>query len=227
MENIIWKAVPEFEGLYEANQLGQIKSLPKRGFNVEKILKPQKNLTTGYLYFFFKKNNKVKSINIHRIIAKLFISNPENKPCVNHRNGNKTDNHYSNLEWCTYSENTLHSYENQLQVKLFGDDCYNVKIADKDINEIFNFIKNGKSIKEIAKQYNVHPSTISKIKHGKARKNHNIPLGIDLTDEEKYKDVIELAKKMIILGKSDLSIENKTGIGRKSKFLKKLKDDIC
>lgn len=56
-----------------------------------------------------------KSMSVHRVIAETFIKNSENKPCVNHKNGDKLNNKVENLEWCTYSENTSHSYRNRLQ----------------------------------------------------------------------------------------------------------------
>lgn len=63
----------------------------------------------GYLYVQFSVNNKKKNFYIHQLVAKTFIENPENKPFVNHKDFNKTNNHISNLEWCTYSENMIHA----------------------------------------------------------------------------------------------------------------------
>lgn len=54
---------------------------------------------------------KYKNMQVHRVIAKKYIPNPENKPCVNHKNGIKDDNSIENLEWVTYSENEKHSYD--------------------------------------------------------------------------------------------------------------------
>lgn len=54
---------------------------------------------------------KYKNVQVHRVVAKKYIPNPENKPCVNHKNGIKDDNRIENLEWVTYSENEQHSYD--------------------------------------------------------------------------------------------------------------------
>ena len=53
---------------------------------------------------------KRKDYKIHRLVATYYLDNPSNLPIVNHKDGNKTNNHISNLEWCTYSQNCLHSY---------------------------------------------------------------------------------------------------------------------
>lgn len=56
-----------------------------------------------------------KKFQVHRLVADAFIPNIDNKPFVNHKNGNKSDNHVSNLEWCTQEENQLHAYKKGLQ----------------------------------------------------------------------------------------------------------------
>ena len=63
----------------------------------------------GYLYVFLTVNKKRKKYRVHRLVAKAFIPNPENKPQVNHKSGVKTDNSIGNLEWVTASENQYHS----------------------------------------------------------------------------------------------------------------------
>lgn len=100
----IWKDVPGYEGLYKISSYGRV--LSKWGG--WKLRKPQKN-HNGYLYYdFYNKTNK-KRISIHRVVALTFIENTLNKPCINHKDGNPLNNHISNLEWCTISENTLHA----------------------------------------------------------------------------------------------------------------------
>lgn len=98
-----WKDIDGYEGLYQASSFGNIKSLKSN-----LILKPilQSN---GYCHIGLH-NGKPIQYRLHRIIAKTFIPNPENKPQVNHKDGNRSNNNISNLEWCTASENQKHSY---------------------------------------------------------------------------------------------------------------------
>lgn len=108
-------------GLYQVSNQGRIKGIERevrRNGNVyhwkERILTPQieKN---GYIRFILSKNGKMERVLIHRVVAEAFIDNIENKPQVNHKNGNKEDNRVVNLEWVTAQENTLHSLKNGLR----------------------------------------------------------------------------------------------------------------
>lgn len=111
----IWKPVVWFEWLYEVSNLGNIKSLDRmvksKLWSKRLVKKRLLKIYTGYLYYNISlARNWLKwTYFIHRIIAQAFIPNPDNKPCINHKNWNKLDNGIENLEWCTYSENELHS----------------------------------------------------------------------------------------------------------------------
>lgn len=85
--------------------------------NTKKFLKGSLDLN-GYVYFRLSKNNKKKRFLGHRLVAEYFLPNPDKLPVVNHKNGIKKDNRIENLEWCSYSENTIHSYTINEQQKI-------------------------------------------------------------------------------------------------------------
>ena len=104
-----WKNIDGFTD-YKISNLGKIITCKH---NKEKFLVPSIS-RNGYLRIKLYKNNKIYYFNIHRLVAKNFIKNKDNKPEVNHIDGNKTNNNISNLEWVTSSENTNHAYNNGL-----------------------------------------------------------------------------------------------------------------
>lgn len=101
--NEIWKDIIWYEWLYQVSNLGNVKSL----FRYKKILSPSK---WRYLRVSLTKESVTKDYSIHRLVAQTFIQNPENKKEVNHINWIKYDNRLHNLEWCTRSENEIHSH---------------------------------------------------------------------------------------------------------------------
>lgn len=110
----IWKDIPNYEGLYEVSNLGRVKSLPRYRLGISgcKVLVRGKILKFkidryGYAVQGLSFNAKLKTIPIHRLVALAFIgnSNPEKQNQINHKDGNKTNNHVENLEWCTPSYN--------------------------------------------------------------------------------------------------------------------------
>ena len=103
----IWKDIAGYEGLYLISNLGRVKSLPKkcgRTISKELILSPAID-RKGYLFVNITKDGVPKNRSIHRLIAIAFISNPENKPQIDHADGNPLNNSFSNLIWSTQKEN--------------------------------------------------------------------------------------------------------------------------
>jgi hypothetical protein len=106
-----------YEGYYSVTDDGQVFSNSRVLCDGRKVkskwLKIGHN-NLGYPRVTLSKDRKTERIFVHRIVAEQFIPNPENKPCINHKDGNKQNNHFSNLEWCTVSENTQHAWDNEL-----------------------------------------------------------------------------------------------------------------
>lgn len=106
----IWKDIVGYEGLYQVSSLGRIKSL---NWKRETILKEAIN-QWGHKRICLSKNNKRMNFFVHRLVAEAFVSNPKRLPCINHIDGEPTNNHVLNLEWCDQKHNVNHAYDNDL-----------------------------------------------------------------------------------------------------------------
>ena len=145
----IWKPVVGYEGLYEVSNQGRVRSLDRSvhnsGIYSEKkefikkgrILKlrtsKSKGLKTGYFRVCLTKNNEYKNLCVHKLVAKAFISNPENKPCVDHIDTNIENNNVDNLRWVTHKENN--NNVNTLKKKKRKVLCVDLNIEYDSISE--------------------------------------------------------------------------------------------
>jgi hypothetical protein len=172
-----WRDLVGYEGLYLISNNGKLKSLDKVIPYIDgrmkhmkgKMLKQCRAKTpgrseddTGYLQSRLTKNGKSKAWNVHILVARTFIPNPENKPIVNHKDGNKLNNYISNLEWATYSENNQHAYDNNL--KSDNTPVLKINLDNGDVIDRYN------SIHEAGRKNNINKSNIHSVCNNK--RNH-------------------------------------------------------
>ena len=171
-----WKSIKGYEGLYQVNQNGEIYSLIS-----QKVLKPfyrGSRPDNKYQVVDLHKDKKGKTISVHRIVAEAFIPNPNNFPCVNHKDGNKNNNHVDNLEWCTYLENNSHAFRTGLKVIPSGSRSKLSKLSYDDVVAIKKCLVLGDSefgTRPLATKYGVDHKVIMDIYHNRKYQDVKIP----------------------------------------------------
>lgn len=138
----IWKDIKGYEGIYEVSSFGRVRThkdkitySTRHGVRhwKQRVLKPKTTKTREPRVSLWK-DKKSKDYLVHRLVAVAFIPNPENKPTVNHIDGNPENNSVDNLEWATYKENNNHAFDNGLIETSKG-----VILVDKSTQEMFRF----------------------------------------------------------------------------------------
>lgn len=168
--NEMWRDVVGYEGLYQVSNFGRVKSFQRK----KEYFLTVDTVNHAYAKVLLSKNGISKTLLVHRLVAVAFIPNPDNKPQVNHKNGNKYDNRVENLEWATCSENTKHAFKNGLAKVLRGTDNGAAKLTTEQILEIRSSCIIGDKnfgITSLAKKFNVSPHTIYRIVHFETFKN--------------------------------------------------------
>ena len=176
----IFKDIIGYEGIYQISNTGIVKSLDRKiqtkngaiRFLKGKILKQSLN-TYGYKTVLLCTNGISKNKLVHRLIADIFIENKDNKICINHKDGVKTNNNICNLEWVTHSENLKHAFDLKLRIpnrisKIKGSDHKLSRLNESDVISIYNL---DKPQREIASIFNISLSRVNQIKNKKAWKH--------------------------------------------------------
>lgn len=152
----------------------------------------------GYPTIYLWKNNKGTCYCVHRRVAIAFLPNPENKPCVNHKDGNKANNNLDNLEWCTYSENLRHAIDTGLFVPRRGEEKGG-NISDATVHEICEMMQDGYRNNYIYKKLNLPSYIVKNIRCGNSwlhiSSKYNIPARSQALSEETVRWICHLLEE--------------------------------
>lgn len=157
LEGELWKDLKEAPG-YQISNMGRVKTLNKFGEEGRHyLLKLRHSRVGSYLKADLDKY-KIRP-SVHRLVAIYFIENPENKPFVNHIDGNKQNNHWQNLEWTTRKENQLHAVNVLNVVKK------KTEVLKKE--QVLEILNSSDTVQSLCLKYNVSFTTIWSIKIGR------------------------------------------------------------
>ena len=169
----VWKDIPDFEGSYQVSNMGRVRSVDrviaiKDGSmrkHKGKVLKTYLN-NKGYELLKLSNDNGVTNKTVHRLVLETFKPHVNMKDLeVNHMDGDKLNNHLTNLEWSTGHDNVLHAYNTGLITNI-GEGSPNAKLSNADVLEILQRLDTGESQKDIRLDYGVSKSCISMINSG-------------------------------------------------------------
>lgn len=160
----IWKDINEH---YQVSNFANVRSNRKGKWKLLSVYKTN----TGYNAVTLSINKSKKPYLIHRLVAEAFIPNPENKPQINHKNGVRTDNSISNLEWVSNLENQIHSWkflnrQNPHKGKFGDESCYFKVILQIKDNKIINRFNGAR---EAMRETGIHYKNISACCYGKRK----------------------------------------------------------
>lgn len=165
----VWRDITGYEGYYQVSSEGRVKSLERTFIDKsgrkqtvkERILKPGMD-RGGYLIVDLCDGGKRKRFKVHRLVCQAFHDNPENKPCVNHIDENKTNNAASNLEWSTAKENCNHGTRNERSAKALSKSVGQYTLHGE-------LIKIWPSTMEVKRQAGFSYSHVSEVANGKRK----------------------------------------------------------
>lgn len=137
----IWKDIKGYEGIYQVSNLGNVRSLDRyvrngQGLRLIKSRLLKLKAYEDYIMVTLSHKNVHKQCCVHRLVAETFINNPNNYPCINHKDCNKLNNNVENLEWCTYQYNNIYGdrLEKTAKTKLEN----NYKVSDETRQKMRN-----------------------------------------------------------------------------------------
>lgn len=161
----IWKDVIGFEGSYQVSNIGRVKSIDRKRWNGFKFIQIKGQILKPMENEYLRVSLSGKYFAIHRLMCLAFLEKPLGKDFVNHKNGDKYDNRIENLEWCTKSENSIHSFKNGFQNPIVGSKHTNSKLNENQAKEI-KYGHTDLTQTEIANLYGIDRSKVYQIRKG-------------------------------------------------------------
>jgi hypothetical protein len=157
LEGEVWLEIPEYPN-YEVSSFGRVYSR-----KYKRIMSPSKKDDGGRMVKLRKRGLKVKANAIHRLVAKAFIPNPENKPAVDHIDCNRSNNHVSNLQWCTLGENTHYAYLRGRDRK-YGERSSMGKLTNEQANQVRQWFQSKeKTVKQMSSEFSISEQSLRAI----------------------------------------------------------------
>lgn len=171
-----WKDIPRFEGCYQVSNLGNVRSFltGHKGFRKEPVLRSLSLTHDGYKRVRLLANGMDVTTRVHRLVAELFVPNPEGKETVNHIDGNKLNNRADNLEWADRHEQLEHAYKMGLKKAARGCDNYQSKLTPEQVQAIrADYKKHSRQFSSVklGKKYGVSHRAILLIVKGETYRN--------------------------------------------------------
>lgn len=166
----VWADVKGYEGVYQVSNKGLVRSLPRKTNNNHPV--PERLMALrnkgGYASVLLSLDSDSKEGSVHRLVATAFLVRPEGKPLVNHKDGNKRNNCWWNLEWVTAKENCEHAIANNLIPARPSQDLKSRRrrkkslskphLTDEDVKKVQRTLE--LCINRLAIKYSVKPSNI-------------------------------------------------------------------
>lgn len=163
MQDEQWKPITDFPD-YAVSNCGRVKRITYSPFAGGKEFRKPTETQFGYLQFGFRKDGKLRVVFAHRLVACAFLERPSDKHVVNHKDGNKHNNHVDNLEWVTMKYNSFHSFHVLNHKAANGERLPQSRLTENDVIKIRNLYSTGNySQKELSEMFSIASSHISNI----------------------------------------------------------------
>jgi len=169
----IWRNIERFDH-HQISNKGNLRSLDRIIINSSRLykrktflkgkVKETRTCKNGYVRYSVSLDGERYHGTIHRLVSEAFINNSLKLPCVNHIDGDKSNNKSENLEWCTYKENSQHAIDLGL-INQVGENSTSSKFTKKQVDRIRKRMMNGERNKDLAVEFKVSKSTITRIKN--------------------------------------------------------------